>query len=482
MKEKAIVIFIFVFLAGISVLGQHTKRTSGASSHTTGKSSVSFPDTAEGQRGKAFMDLLNSDDDSVVQRFVKDQMSADKTNTQEERVKRFIRTRALIGGAKLRKITNVSKTKLSYIIERSSGTFAKVRMEFDPHSGGRIRQIGIEPVSKDELEKSSDTRSLTESELGPAVEKFMRSLAKKDEFSGTVLIAKNGKPIFSKAVGFANRERKLVNKTDTKFNLGSINKLFTIISIGILADEGKLKISDFVGKHLPKYPNPDVRKKVTIEHLLTMSSGIGDIFGEEYSATPKTKLRTTNDYLPLFASKPLAFEPGSKRKYSNGGFLVLGAIIEKASGQTYYDFVRERIYKPIGMSDTESYESDSVIPNMAEGYMYSKTAKRLVNNVTFRPARGSSGGGGYSTAPDLLKFANAIESGEFPMPKSLKQMSDRLINGLANGILRFGGGAPGINAMIVNKVSNKYTVIVLSNLSSPSASNVSRQIRAWLNP
>ncbi len=314
----------------------------------------------------------------------------------------------------------------------------------------------------------------------PKIENYLADLNQKDEFSGSVLIAKNGKPIFSKAYGFANKELKTPNKIDTKFNLGSINKLFTVLSIGILADEGKLSLNDKIGKHLPNYPNKNAREKVTITHLLTMSSGIGDIFGAKYNSTPKNKIRTTNDYLKLFASSPLAFEPGTSRQYSNGGFLVLGAIIEKVSGQTYYDFVHERIYKPIGMKDTDWFESDKTTPNMAEGYMFSKSQNKRINNVTTRPARGSSGGGGYSTAPDMLKFANAIESGKFPIPKALSQIKDRMVNSLNNRALRFGGGAPGINAGIRSKVAGNYTIIVLSNYDPPSASKVSRQIRNWI--
>ncbi|MEZ5428131.1 MAG: serine hydrolase domain-containing protein [Pyrinomonadaceae bacterium] len=319
-------------------------------------------------------------------------------------------------------------------------------------------------------------RKLTESQMISEAKKHLEELSRKGEFSGSVLIASGGKPIFSEAYGLADRDRGIVNKTDTKFNLGSINKLFTILAVGILADEGKLSFADRLGKHLPDYPNKEAREKVTIEHLLTMQSGIGDIFGPKYETTPKSKLRSIKDYLPLFENEPLAFEPGTDRQYSNGGFLVLGAIIEKISGKTYYDFVRQRIFKPIGMSDTESFESGERVANMAEGYMFSEESKKLINNVATRPARGSSAGGGYSTAPDLLKFANALESGTFPTPKSLNSVRDPMLNGLGQGILRFAGGAPGINATISNKIKGKYTLIVLSNLDPPSANQASRKI------
>ena len=309
---------------------------------------------------------------------------------------------------------------------------------------------------------------------------YLKDISGKDEFSGTVLIAKNGKQIWSGAYGVSNRQTKELNKIDTKYNLGSINKIFTVLALGILADEGKLKFDDTIGKHIPTYPNKAARDTVTIRHLITMSSGIGDIFGPEFNRTPKSKLRTIDSYLPLFASKPLAFEPGKGRAYSNGGYLVLGAIIERASGQNYYDFVRERIYKPIGMQDTEAYESDATIPNIARGYTYSPGQKKRVDNINSLPARGSSGGGGYSTAPDLLKFANAIENGTFAVPQSLRTIKDRMTAGLLSKKAGFGGGGPGINAIFRAGLGSGYTLVVLSNYDSPSASTVFRKIRGWI--
>ena len=160
---------------------------------------------------------------------------------------------------------------------------------------------------------------------------------------------KDDKPIFEKAYGLANKETNTPNKTDTKFNLGSINKIFTRIAIGQLVQQGKISFDDKLGKYLPDYPNKDAAEKVTIRHLVTMKSGIGDFFGDKFTAMPKDKLRKNSDFIPLFADKPLAFEPGTNEQYSNGGYILLGAIIEKVSGKSYYDYVRENIFKPAGM-------------------------------------------------------------------------------------------------------------------------------------
>jgi len=224
-----------------------------------------------------------------------------------------------------------------------------------------------------------------------------------DGFSGVVLVAKDGKPVLERASGFANRGLEVKNRIDTKFNLGSINKTFTKLAIAQLLEAGKLSLDDKLGKFLPDFPNADAAAKVTVAHLVEMKSGISDFFGREFEATPKDRIRKLVDYLPFFASKPLAFEPGAAEAYSNGGYLTLGLIIEKMSGQTYYDYVRDHIFQPAGMTDTDAFELDAVVSNLAVGYV-----RKTRSNIYSLPARGSSAGGGYSTAPDLLKYAEAV--------------------------------------------------------------------------
>jgi CubicO group peptidase (beta-lactamase class C family) len=202
-----------------------------------------------------------------------------------------------------------------------------------------------------------------------------------------------------------------------------------------------------------------------------MQSGIGDFFGPKFDATPKNRIRAIKDYLPLFADQPLKFEPGTSRAYSNGGYIALGAIIEKVTGQSYYDYVREHVFKPAGMENTDSYEVDVVTPNLATGYARGPNGVR-VSNVYTAPARGSSAGGGYSTAEDLLKFTVAMRNN--------KLLSEAQTKRMLQGGLGIAGGAPGINAELEIDPASGYTIIVLSNYDPPSAANISQQIRKWI--
>jgi CubicO group peptidase (beta-lactamase class C family) len=199
---------------------------------------------------------------------------------------------------------------------------------------------------------------MSEAEVVAALGKDLAAKTAADEFSGVVLLAKDGKPIFRQAYGFADLGLKVPNNPETKFNLGSINKVFTRISIEQLVLAGKLSLDDTIGKWLPDYPNKDAAAKVTIHQLLDMRSGLGDIFTEEFDKGAKDQLLKVRDLFVLFADKPLLFEPGTKQQYSNAGYVVLGAIVEAASGQDYFDYVREHIYKPAGMTSTDSWELD----------------------------------------------------------------------------------------------------------------------------
>jgi D-alanyl-D-alanine carboxypeptidase len=323
---------------------------------------------------------------------------------------------------------------------------------------------------------------LSESAALSSIDELIRSLAGKDEFSGAVLVAKDGSPILQRADGLASREYNVPNRIDTKFNLGSINKIFTQILIGQLIDQGKLLLDDHLVKLLPDYPNHEAAEKVTLRQLLDMTSGIGDFFGLEFEATPKDRIRNLKDYLPLFANKPLEFEPGTKNKYSNGGYVALGLIIEKLTGKSYYEYARERIFTPTGMENTGYFEADVPESNLASGYTRHNGGPSeggpLRNNFYSRPARGSSAGGGYSTAQDMLKFANALHERKLVIPNFAARTGsapprDRDGLGIA-------GGAPGINSTLDTGVAGHYTVIVMSNYDPPSAMNLAKQIRQRL--
>ncbi len=339
-------------------------------------------------------------------------------------------------------------------------------------------QVVVKPGPPREAAKIS-TKELTDN-----LEKYLDELFAKDEFSGVVLLAKDGNPLFQKAYGLASKEFGVANNTETKFNVGSIDKVFTQVAIGQLLEAGKIaSVDDKIEKYLPDYPNREAASKVSLRQILTMQSGIGDFFGPVFVAAAKDNFRSIADFLPLFASQALAFEPGTKRQYSNGGYIVLGAVIEKVSGQSYYDYVREHIFKPLGMDNTDFYEGDVPTPNLANGYSKDRENPKAlrVNNMYTRPAKGSSAGGGYSTSGDLLRFANAVEAGRIKHP-AFEAGVPKPANAPFASMRGMGvaGGAPGINAALETALPGGYTIVVLSNYDPPSAEDVSAKIRDWM--
>lgn len=433
---------------------------------------IELPKTAAGKVFGEFIQAFNTGKLETLRKFHRDH------GGNEENAEQDVQAYGQVGELRLHSVTTSSETGIEVLAQsKKSGQWLNFGISVEaapPHAVTDIRvrrttapaekqgvnnPLGAEAVAKPPASEAEFVR-----EVGSLVEKRVAE----DSFSGVVLIAKDGHPIFERAAGLADKGGRTPNRPDTRFNLGSINKIFTKIAILQLAEAGKLSLDDTLGKHLPDYPNKQAAEKATIRHLVNMQSGIGDFFGPKFTATPKEKIRSINDYLPLFAADPLKFEPGASRAYSNGGYVVLGAIIEKITGKSYYDYVRERIFKPAGMSDTESYLSDAKTPNLAEGYTRGEKGERIPN-VHTRPARGSSAGGGYSTAPDMLKFALALQSG-----KLLNEANTKSI--LAGG-LGIAGGAPGINAILEIEPAKGGVIVVLSNYDPPSAENLGGEIR-----
>jgi D-alanyl-D-alanine carboxypeptidase len=430
-----------------------------------------LPTSDAGKHVAAYLQAFNSSDEQAMGEFfrVHTAKTALEQTPVEQRLSRFRQMKQRLGSLKLMKVLDSSPTLVSVLLQRQDGGLVQLDYEFEATAPHGLLGIRVQDVEDGPREQPVVKPLASETQALDAARNLLDSLVKADAFSGVVLVAKNGRSVFEKAYGFADQERKTLNGIDTKFNLGSINKTFTGIAISQLAAAGKLSLNDPIGKYLPDYPNTIAAQNVTIQHLLDMTSGIGDFFGERYQAAKKETLRTIESYLPLFADKPLEFEPGAKRRYSNGGFVVLGAIIERTSGQDYYTYVREHIFKPAGMTETESFEKDKSVPNRALGYIregLAADAPRRSNYSTL-PARGSSAGGGYSTAHDLLKYLAALQDG-------------KLVSREAKGGFGIAGGSPGVNACVEWNPKNQYAVIVLSNYDPPSAESVARQIGLWI--
>ncbi len=452
-----------------------------------------IPDTPAGRRVAAFFAAYRSGTEEGLAAFFSGAIGPEalKQRPAAERARRIVAMKSQLGDVEVRRVDAPSAEQLVVVTEGPRKRLDKWAFSFGPPPDAfpprdRRRRRGRERPRRP---AAADDRG-----AGPRGDRAAADeAAAADGFSGVVLVARGGKPLLHRAWGLANREHAVPNRPDTKFNLGSINKLFTKIAIGQLAEAGRLSLDDTIGKHLPNYPNAEAAQKVTIRQLLDMQSGIGDFFGEEFDATPKDRLRRNADYLPLFAGKPLLFPPGTDRRYSNGGYVVLGEIVAKVSGRDYHDYVRENVYARAGMTDTDSFEADVPVPNLAEGYTRirgfgERTDGPRRRNVYTRPARGSAAGGGYATAPDLLRFATALLGDKLLSPPFTEWIVARTepaagkpVGDRRRGGLGVAGGAPGINAALEVDRETGLVLVVLANDDPPAAEALAKKARRLLD-
>ncbi len=449
------------------------------------------PDTPAGRRIQALLKAFEAGSPDAIRAFIAANFSeaALKEAPLDQRTERLSGMAKQIGPLEFQKMLPGGGDRAAFLARaKNSGDWLEIGLQLDPAPPRGIRGLRFEQTEGPDAVRQ--TRKGSDAEVAAAAGPYLRGLAESGDFSGVVLLAKNGAPFFHEAYGMADRAFGVPNRIDTKFNLGSINKTFTQTAIGQLAGKGRLSLSDTVRKHLPDYPNP-AADRITIAQLLTMASGMGDFFGEKFDATPKSRIRTLQDYLGLFASDPLLFEPGTSRRYSNAGYVVLGLIIEKITGQSYYDYVRENIYGPAGMTSSDSFMQDAVVANRAVGYTSEdaggKRRPEPLVNVYELPARGSSAGGGYSTAGDLLRFDVAMRSGKLLSPawtawyySDLSTPPPSGAPGKLQGGKGVAGGTAGVNGVLEMDLDTGYTVVVMSNLDPPSAEKVGKTLRQWL--
>jgi D-alanyl-D-alanine carboxypeptidase len=364
-------------------------------------------------------------------------------------------------------------------------------IRFEPIGSGANGRIGL-PVTREPARALNLVlHRMTEADALRALAARADTLAGDDEFSGAVLIAKDGRVLFSRAYGLADRNRRIPNTIRTRFRIGSMNKMLTAVSILQLVEAGKVKLTAPLGKYLPGYPNRDVATKVTIHHLLTHTGGTGDIFGPDFDAHRK-ELRALADYVKLYGKRGPDFEPGSRWAYSNYGFILLGVVIEKVTGQSYYDYVQAHIHAPAGMTRSGSLPENHAVAGRSIGYTKPPGTTAWVPNTDTLPYRGTSAGGGYSTVDDLARFAHALLSHKLLSPDSTKLLitgkmksgpSVRYAYGFedardadGNGWVGHGGGAPGMNGDLKIYAKSGYVVTVLANIDPPAAQRISEYL------
>ena len=295
------------------------------------------------------------------------------------------------------------------------------------------------------------------------------------EPGAAVLIAKDGQVLLRKGYGLANLELGVPIEPDMVFELASVTKQFTAAAILLLQERGKLSVNDEITKYLPDYPTHG--QKITIHHLLTHMSGIPEITAQPEWWPRRREDLTVQQLLDMFKDKPLDFTPGEKQGYSNSGYDVLGAILEKASGKSYEDFVEQEILAPLGMKRSRYGHRNEVVPGRVAGYDREEDGYRVAEYLSMTQAYAA--GGLMSTVDDLALWTDALFSEKLLTKASLERMtapavlpSGRVTKGgyglqISNEggerIVEHGGGIPGFTIQLLSIPGQRLTVIVLTN-------------------
>lgn len=309
-------------------------------------------------------------------------------------------------------------------------------------------------------------------DLAPKFDEYMTALTRQNRFCGAVLIAREGKVVFSKGYGLANYDHDIANMPKTKFRIGSVTKQFTAAATLLLQERGKLNVQDGVCKYVDACP--DAWKEVTIHHLLTHTSGIPSFTNMPEYAKTHTQPSTMTELLARFRDKPLEFKPGEKFKYNNSGYVLLGHLVEKISGLSYERFLQENILTPLKMTAT-GYDLDSrVIKGRATGY--SSLGEKVAVAPFVHMSIPHGAGALYSTVEDLFTWNEALFNDKLLTAASRQAMMTVYKDGYAYGLginqkfnrqqISHGGGIEGFTCMLARFPAEKLTVVVLRNVDA----------------
>ncbi len=325
-------------------------------------------------------------------------------------------------------------------------------------------------------------------DIGQKMDAILKDAAAKDVFAGSVLLMKDDQLLYEKSVGLADEEKKIANTPDTKYPIGSITKLFTKTIILQLAAENKIKLADKIINYLPGFTDP-ASTQITIEQLTEHTSGLGDYASSGNWDEMSESIHSISELLAVIQKSKLLFTPGTKVEYSNSGYAVLAALIEKITGNLLDDVYKERIFVQLNMNNSGFSNINKAEPGKAVGYLTNFLGPKR-NNLFFK-MMGAGDGGIYSTTHDLWQFAHSIMSDN-------KLLSDdnklKLFNSplfpvhydnwnecKAKGRLSVVGGAPGVSAVLGMNLEKNYCFVVLSNYDERSAEPIAQRIAAVMN-
>lgn len=455
---------------------------------------IALPETPAGEQLKGYLTAFNSGRRETLRDFLKANMEGppNAPTFADDVAGQQMGTFRMTGAFDVRQVGMSEPHRIHATVQgRATGIWMVIMVYVAEKAPFQIVGMGFRNTAPPA--ELLPRKALSEGEIRARVGGLMKKMAANDGFSGVVYVAKGRRPVYSQAFGMASKAWNAPNRIDTKFNLASITKMFTAVAVAQLVEQGKLAYTDTVGKILPDYPNTEVASKVTIHHLLSHTSGMIDARRLADRPGDGRSHRTLDDMVKPFAVDPLDFTPGERFSYSNAAFILLGKIVEKASGQRYFDYVKSCIFLPARMTNTDFYLLDQETPNLATGYVDGPGGKRY-SNIFDLGVIGSPAGGAYSTVEDLQKFHLALVDGTLLKKGTQESLWRRITENSPNAgygygaqvsqynghrMIGHGGGWKGITNQFEMYPELGYTVVVLSNYDVEPGT-ITDLLRGWL--
>jgi CubicO group peptidase (beta-lactamase class C family) len=467
-----------------------------------GHLSAQTPERRSRERLEQFAEAFSAGDSATISRFVRESFARSFLSVVP------LQTHLMLlrhmyeasGGWTAVQITSATDSDATALVrERRGGGSARVQIRLETKPPFGITDVGVDAAPAASTTLDSVRRPRSDAGIAARLDPMLRRLASHDSLSGAVLVARGDVVLFARAYGFADRNWSVPNTIDTRFNLASMVKMFTAVAIAQLVEQGKVRLDDpvarYVGTLLPNHAGD----RIQVRHLLSHTSGLGDYLSDpRWDAANQARYRSVDDHLPLLAHDSGSFMPGRRYSYSNSGYLLLGKIIETASGEAYDRYVTGHVFRPAGMMDSGFFSLDSVTPRVAVGYVREDRDGEVhwSNNLFQHVVKGGPAGGAFSTVGDLHRFARALQTGRLVRPALVELLlapkpdlgAPTYGFGFARSdsgrVVGHAGGFPGIIGNLDIFSGSDYVTIVLGNLtlghSGAGASWTIAELRRWL--
>jgi D-alanyl-D-alanine carboxypeptidase len=440
-----------------------------------------MPDTLQGKQVAAYLEAFNSGNQAALASFIRENATpvgpgGSDLDTRVRSAQGFYNATR---GLNVLTVETPARAEVAIVAQlRLTEQWRRMTFMFDDSSPPRLGGIRIEPVDPPAALPKPAAQP-----LDAALDAYMARQVAANQFSGVVLVARRGKPVFASAYGLADKDRNVPNRVKAPFQYASVGKMFTAVAIAQLADAGKLSFDHTVADYLPEFAGKSAGA-VTLRQLLTHQSGILDFFeAKEKFERVRGSDNPQRDYLQVFAEEPLRFAPGERFEYSNSNFVLLGAIVDRVSGLAFEKYLEEHVFSPAEMTSTTLDPKGRGEWAPARGYTELAADGKMTPGtrrfIDLAQGRGSAAGGGVTTVGDMLKFAEALRTHRLLSAKATKQLLTDHVDGQRSGeyyamgfitrrnakerVVGHSGGFPGVDAQVDMYLGSGWTVVVLAN-------------------